>query len=173
MASEIRNLDQYIANSKEELLSFVAKDVPLQPDDIEGKNEYSSRIQKEKQDTLIEMPMHGQFERETRNLKTEDSWAGLENGDLKGETESLIMTAQEQILNTNSVKKHIYACSEPSLCRLCGEKEENVSHIMSSCKMLAQRDYKCRRDKICSNVHWNLCKKFGFDVSDKWYQHRM
>ena len=46
VASEIRNLDEYTANSKEEILSFVAKEVPLQPDDIEGNNEYSSRIQK-------------------------------------------------------------------------------------------------------------------------------
>ena len=36
VASEIRNLDEYIANSKEETLSFVAKEIPLQPDDIEG-----------------------------------------------------------------------------------------------------------------------------------------
>ena len=48
-----------------------------------------------------------------------------------------------------------------------------MSHIISSCKMLAQNEYKRRHDKICSNVHWNLCKKFGFDVSDKWYQHRI
>ena len=45
----------------------MAKQVPLQPDDIQGKNEYSSRIQKEKNDALIEMPLHGQFERETRD----------------------------------------------------------------------------------------------------------
>ena len=67
------------------------------------------------------MPLHGQFERETRDLKTEDSWAWLKNGDLKGETESLLMAAQEQALNTNSVK-NIYACGESSLRRLCGEK---------------------------------------------------
>ena len=48
-----------------------------------------------------------------------------------------------------------------------------MSHIISSCKMLAQNEYKHRHDKICSNVHWNLCKKFGFDFSDKWYQHRI
>ena len=96
VASEVRNLDEYIANSKEEILSFVANEVPLQPDDIEGKNEYSSRIQKEKLDALIGMPLHGQFERETRDLKTEDSWAWLKNGDLKRETESLLMAAQEQ-----------------------------------------------------------------------------
>ena len=82
----------------------MAKEVPLQPDDIEGKNEYNSRIQKEKHDALIEMPLHGQFERATRDLKTEESWAWLKNGDLKRETESLLMAAQEQALNTNSVK---------------------------------------------------------------------
>ena len=119
------------------------------------------------------MPLHGQFERESRYIKTEDSWAWLKNGDLKREIESWLMAAQEQALNTNSLKKHIYACSESSLCRLCGEKEENVSHIISSCKILAQREYKRRHDKMCCNVHGNLCKKFGFNVSGKWYQHRI
>ena len=48
-----------------------------------------------------------------------------------------------------------------------------MSLVISSCKMLAQREYKRRHDKICSNVHWNLCKKFCFNVNDKWYQHRI
>ena len=40
--------------------------------------------------------------------KTEMLWNWLTKGDLKRETESLLIAAQDQVLNTNSVKKDIY-----------------------------------------------------------------
>ena len=58
------------------------------------------------------------------------------------------------------------------MCRLCGKKVENVTHIVSACKMLAQKDYKRRHDKVCSHLHWCLSKKYGLDVDNKWYYHR-
>ena len=58
------------------------------------------------------------------------------------------------------------------MCRLCGEKVENVTHIVSACKMLAQNDYKRRHDKVCSHLYWSLSKKYGLDVDNKWYHHR-
>ena len=63
-------------------------------------------------------------------------------------------------------------CDSPN-CRLCGDKVENVTHIVSGCKMLAQKEYKRRHDKVCSNLHWSLCRKYGFAVSEKWYQHKV
>ena len=88
------------------------------------------------------MPQHGQFQRDTKTLKTEESWDWLSKGDLKRETESLLIAAQDQALNTNSVRKNIYHQVESDRCRLCGEAVENVTHIVSGCKMLAQKDYK-------------------------------
>ena len=38
--------------------------------------------------------------------------------------------------------------------------------------MLAEKDYKRRHDKVCLNLHWNLCKKYGVEVEEKWYQHK-
>ena len=58
-------------------------------------------------------------------------------------------------------------------CRLCGEKVESVMHIVSACSMLAQKDYKRRHDKVCLNLHWTLCRKYGLEVSKKWYQHKV
>ena len=118
------------------------------------------------------MKLHGQFEKDTEKMKVGESWNWLSKGELKRETESLLMAAQEQALNTNSVKKEIYGVTGTDKCRLCGEKVESVTHIVSACKMLAQKDYKRRHDKVCLNLHWSLCKKYGIEVEEKWYKHK-
>ena len=111
------------------------------------------------------IPLHGQFEKDTETLKTQESWDWLSKGNLKRETESLLIGAQDQALNTNSVRKNIYHQVESDRCRLCGETVANVTHIVSGCKkMLAQKDYKWRYDKVCFHLHWCLSKKYGLDV---------
>ena len=101
-----------------------------------------------------------QFERDTDDKKSEKSWNWLRNGNLKRETESLLSAAQKQALNTNSVRK-IYHKDVSNKCRLCGTHVENVLHIVSGCSMLAQKEYNRRHDKVCLNIHWALCKKYG------------
>ena len=117
------------------------------------------------------MKLHGQFESQTRDIKSDESWDWLSKCDLKRETESLLMAAQEQALNTNSVKKNIYGTSTTDKCRMCGSAVESVTHIISQCSVLAQKEYKRRHDKVCLNIHWALCKKFGFDHAECWYNH--
>ena len=102
------------------------------------------------------MKLHGQCERDTKDLKTEESWNWLSKGYLKRYTESLITAAQDQALNTNSIKKSIYWLNVSDKCRLCGEKVEMVRHIVSACSMLAQKDYKRWHDKVCLNLHCTL-----------------
>ena len=88
----------------------------------------------------------------------ETSWEWLRSGDLKRETESLLVAAQDQELNTNAVKKEIYHTTATNKCRLCNERVENVDHVVAGCKMLAQKEYKRRHDKVCLNLHWSLCR---------------
>ena len=57
------------------------------------------------------------------------------------------------------------------MCRLCSEKVENVDHIVSECKKLAQKKYKRRHDNVAKVVHWKLCEKYGLERSEKWYEH--
>ena len=63
----------------------------------------------------------------------------LRKADLKVQTEALLCVAQEQAIRNNSVKHHIDKTAESPLCRLCGE---NVDHIVSGFKKLAQKEYK-------------------------------
>ena len=135
-AAELRSIDFYLANSEEELLKVVARLEKLAKEKIESKKDYNKRIEQEKMDQLRSMELYGQFERDTDDKKSEKSWHWLRNGNLKRETESLLAAAQEQALNTNSVRK-IYHKDVSNKCRLCGTHVENVLHIVSGCSMLA------------------------------------
>ena len=55
-------------------------------------------------------------------------------------------------------------------CRVCGLYVESVGHLVSSCKVLAQREYLRRHDKMGLRVYWEVCGKYGMQRSDKWYK---
>ena len=50
---------------------------------------------------------------------------------------------------------------------------ETVSHILRECPMLGQREYKKRHDSVGRKIHWEVCRKIGFDVNEKWYKHEL
>ena len=56
-----------------------------------------------------------------------------------------------------------------SKCRLCGDRDETFNHIISECSKLAQKEYKTRHDCVGKLIHWEMCKKFRFDHTNKWY----
>ena len=55
--------------------------------------------------------------------------------------ESLLCAIQEQALRVNVIKYSIDKASDTSLCRLCNEKTESVTHILSTCSILAKSQY--------------------------------
>ena len=101
----------------------------------------------------------------------EKTWEWLRKSDLKAETEALIFAAQEQSLRTNYVKFHIDKTTNTPMCRMCGKKGESISHIVSECSKLAQKEYKRRHDNIARIIHWKLCDKYGLKKAEKWYEH--
>ena len=44
--------------------------------------------------------------------------------------------------------------------------------IISECSKLVQKEYKTRHDWVRKMIHWELCKKFKFDHTTKWYGHK-
>ena len=123
-------------------------------------------------DQLRSMKLHGQFGRDTDDKKSGKSWHQLRNGNLKWETESLLSAAQQQALNTNSLRK-MYHANVSNKCRLCRTHVENVLHIVSGYSTLAQKEYKRRHDKVCLNIHWALCNKNGVKACERWYEHKV
>lgn len=118
-------------------------------------------------------PLHGQILRQLDKpfVDKEASLAWLRSSDLKGETESLIIAAQDQALNTRYHQRKIIGLEIDSKCRMCSSKEETISHILSGCTTLAATEYTYRHNKIASYIHWLMCKELGTEVQDKWYDH--
>ena len=75
-------------------------------------------------------------------------------------------------MRTNWIRRNIDKKNISAKCRLCGENDETIAHVLSECKQLAQNEYKkVRHDKIAAAIHWHLSKKYGFQCGEKSYQH--
>ena len=106
-----------------------------------------------------EKVLHGQYLRQTKQVRSGQCWAWLQNGDLKRETESLIVAAQNQSIRTNLVKARIDKSQGDSLCRLCRKVDKSIDHIVSGFSKLAHKEYKIKHDNLGKIVHWKLARK--------------
>ena len=94
----------------------------------------------------------------------------IRKGNFKRETESLLMAVQNSAIGTNHIKARIDKTQQNSKCRLCGDRDETINHIIKECSKLAQ-EYKARHDWVDKVIHREMCKKFKFDNTNKWYMH--
>ena len=76
--------------------------------------------------------------------------------DLKKETEGVITAAQDQALRSNAIKAKVEKQNLFPLCRMCGEKDESMGHLVGECSKLAQAEYKHRHDNVPRMIHWNI-----------------
>ena len=104
----------------------------------------------------------GYFKRQIFHEQTE-TW--LRKGNLKRETESILIATQNNAIRTNYLKAKIDKVQQNSKCRLCADKDETIKHIKSECSKLAQKKFKPRHDWVGTMIHWELCKKLKFDHS--------
>ena len=163
---ETNSLHQYIIESKEKLLKG-GKD-----EGILGEGMSKEDVAEKRKNQYKEKPLHGQYVRSTEEIRDDKSWNWLKRGTLKKETEGTLMAAQDQALRTNAIKSRIDKQDISPMCRLCGEREETISHIVAECTKLAQKQYRhWRHDRVALVIHWTLCKRFGFPHSDQWYEH--
>ena len=54
---------------------------------------------------------------------------------------------------------------------IIGDRDETITHIINECSKLAQKGYNARHDWVGKVIHWEMCKKFKFDHTNKWYMH--
>jgi hypothetical protein len=99
------------------------------------------------------------------------SYRWLKFGDIKGETESTIVAAQDQAISTNYFKRKILKEEIESRFRLCKEYDETIDHLILGCPILATNEYVIRHDKVCTHLHYLICKTLGIEKTENWYSH--
>ena len=168
---EEASLAFYLETKEEKLLREVSREQILE---FNGSPQDKKKAMlKDRQMKYENKNLHGAFERKTKEIKDSvESWTWLKKGYFKKETEGMIMAAQDQAIRTRWVQKNIDKMDITETCRMCGDKEETISHIVSECKQLAQNEYKLsRHDKVAAILHRDICKKNGFECGDKSYEH--
>ena len=83
------------------------------------KNEWSEKI------------IRGQFIRHMEDKDKNNTCIWMRKSDLKGCTEALICSAQEQSIRTNYIQCNIDKTGKSSLCKVFGTRKETISHIAS------------------------------------------
>ena len=58
-----------------------------------------------------------------------------------------------------------------SKCRLCGDRDETINHVISECSKLALKEYNTKLDWMGKVIHWEMCKEFKFHHTNKWNMH--
>ena len=87
------------------------------------------------------------------------------------EIESLLIAAENNTRRTNHIKARIDKTQQNNRCRLCGEKDKMITHIISEYSKLTQKENNSRHDWVGKEIHWELCKKLKFRHTNKWYMH--
>jgi len=84
--------------------------------------------------------MHGEYIRNIGRqlISEEDTFLWLRKGDLKLETESEVVAAQDQALQTKYYATKILSTERDSKCRLCQQFDETIDHTISACPILAK-----------------------------------
>ena len=77
------------------------------------------------------------------------------------------MAAQYNAIRTNHIKAKIDKTRQNSKCWLRGDRDETINHIIIECNKLAQKENKTRHNLVGKVIHWEMCKKFNLDHTNK------
>ena len=160
--AEENNLGWYVKHHIEPLIVAVRISKTVPNENSTEPKEFKQQDNEEKLNNWRGKSMYGQYVRQIEDKGKSNTWKWLRKSNLKRCTEVLICSAQEQALRENYVKFHIDKTSESPLCRMRRLENETVSHIVSECKMLVQKEYKKRHDNVFRNIHCKVRKKHGF-----------
>jgi len=145
------SLEEYVLRTEESMLGVIAA---LLDYGQETKKKYKERIDTARKETLVGKALHGRFFREMDENATERSVQWVRGGFLAKSTEAFVFAAQEQALKTRLAQSKWGSDVSP-LCRVCGVQSESVWHVACGCKVLAQKEYKRRHDRMGLRVYWD------------------
>jgi hypothetical protein len=74
--------------------------------------------------------------------------------------------------NTKYCATKILNTETDSKCRLCQQFDEKIEHTISACRIVGKERYIKRYDRVCEQLHFNICKETGAKLDKKyWYEH--
>jgi hypothetical protein len=126
----------------------------------EGIQHTKARLGEVLKNKLKKKVMHGQYIRniDKELISEEDTFLWLLKRDLEAETESEIVAAQDQVIQTKYYTTKILNTETDNKCRLCQRFDETIDHIISACPILAKEQYIKRHNRVCAQQHVNICK---------------
>ena len=80
-----------------------------------------------------EKQLYGNFKGLTSDISHEKMWTWLRKRNLKTKTEFLLIAEQNTAIRTNHIKARIDKTQQNSRCRLCGDRDKTINHIISEC----------------------------------------
>ena len=124
--TSIRRLEDYIKMNQERLMTASRNNA----DNTRIDRTITRKLKlEEKQFMDISSDKYGKSHAKNLNL--------AKKGNIKRETESLLIVAQNNTKRTNYVKAKIDKMQQNGICRLCGDRDETINHIISECSKLA------------------------------------
>jgi hypothetical protein len=168
---EEKGLYEYVKASDEWMLKELVEMRWVLKEQDESREDYQRRMERERREGLDEKVLHGRFFREVKEVADERSWQWVRGGYMAVATERYIFAAQEQALGTRWARNARFKEDVDPMCRVCRKQLETVSHLASGCGELAKKQYVIRHDRMGRRVHWELCRKYGIECADRWYEH--
>ena len=157
----VRDLDTYVSGSEKRLIETARGD---RVDGLETASVLKKAKEVKRLQDWEEKALHGQYLKQTKEVRSEQSWVWLQNGDLKRETGSLIVGAQNQSIRIKLVKGKIDKSQKDTLCRIRKKADKSIDHVVSGCSKPEQKEYKRRHNNVGRIVHWKLAKKYNFEA---------
>jgi hypothetical protein len=180
--AETLNLVKYVENKEDPLIQIVrTHQHNTNSALLQTTNKFENSFQSETKQIKSIIPqnlkekweekrMHGQFPRslDEKLVNEEQSYRWLKFGDIKAETESTIVAAQDQTISTKYFKRKILKDEIDRRYRLCKEYEETIDHLTSGCPILAKNKYVIRHDRVYTHLHYSICKTLGIETTENW-----
>ena len=135
--ASIQQLEDYIQKNDGGLITAIIKDTDNSMDNrmtLTRKQKWEGKQLYRRLNWLI------------NNISHDKTWTWLRKINPWRETESLLIAAQNNAIRSNHIKARIDKTQKISKCRLCGDRDETINHIISECSKLTQKEYKTRYD---------------------------
>ena len=136
------------------------------------KHIFKSRMKSMKEEKWKDKALHGQYpkilEKPHVDTITTNKWL---SSNLKGETEGLLVAAQDQAINTRDYQKVICGQQVESKCRMCAQHELKRQWTILYLEVRSKIEYISRHNNAAAYLHWSICKDHDLKITDKWYQH--